>query len=317
MGVPETYPVTGARMSKQSKIVIFCGKGGVGKTTLSLAYGLAQASKGQRVVLVSSHPLPELAVAVSLAGLSEEMPDAAKKLFVVHLDAKELLGEVVEKNFPVQWVARAVLHSQIYRNLVEVAPGLKEFYFLARLQQLAERTRAASPDAPPDYDLLLWDAPGTGHFVSTLRAARSFEVYLSGPLAAAGADMNRFFSNAENIAVLPTTTLEEMAIEETVEMCKTLEQEFHLRPTAVLLNQVSPLCSASDAEVAEVHRQSEASSSEALRFAVDRGMLERERVVEIRSALGAPGIPVERVREFRTDLDLLRQTGRSLEGLPL
>src|SRR5215475_3644828 len=136
-------------MNKQSKIIIFCGKGGVGKTTLSLAYGLSQAQKGQRVVLVSSHPLPELAVAISLAGLSEQMPDAAKKLFVVHLDAKELLAEVVEKNFPVQWVARAVLQSQIYKNLVAVAPGLKEFYFLARMQQLAERTRAAAPDGPP------------------------------------------------------------------------------------------------------------------------------------------------------------------------
>lgn len=303
-------------MSQLSKIAIFCGKGGVGKTTLSLAYGLSQAAKGKRVVLVTSHPLPELAVAVSLAGLSKEMPDAAKNLFVVHLDAKELLDEVVEENFPVAWVARAVLNSDIYRNLVNVAPGLKEFYFLARLQQLAERTRAAS-DAAPDYDLLLWDAPATGHFLTTLRAARSFEVYLTGPLASAGADMNRFFSNAANIAVLPTTTLEEMAIEETVEMCKALEQEFHLRPAAVLLNQVSPLCSASEAAVAGVHAESQASASEALRFAVDRGIEERERVVELRAALGAPGIAVERIRSFRSDLDLLRQTGKSLEGLAL
>jgi hypothetical protein len=304
-------------MNKQSKIVIFCGKGGVGKTTLSLAYGLAEAQKGQRVVLVSSHPLPELAVAVSLAGLSLEMPDAAKKLFVVHLDAKELLAEVVEKNFPVQWVARAVLHSQIYRNLVTVAPGLKEFYFLARMQQLAERTRAASPDGPPDYDLLLWDAPSMGHFISTLRAARSFEVYLSGPLAAAGADMNRFFSNADHIGVLPATTLEEMAIEETIEMCRTLEHEFQLRPSAVLMNQVSPLCAASEGEVAAVERQLQANPSEALQFAVERGMLERSRAAELHQVLKAPGIAVERIREFRNDLDLLRQAGQSLEGLAI
>ena len=304
-------------MSKLSKIAIFCGKGGVGKTTLSLAYGLARAAQGQRVVLVTSHPLPELAVAVSLAGLSKEMPDAAKNLFLVHLDAKELLDEVVEENFPVQWVAQAVLKSQIYRNLVEVAPGLKEFYFLARLQQLAERTRAAASDGAPDYDLLLWDAPATGHFLTTLRAARSFEVYLSGPLAAAGADMNRFFSNAANIAVFPTTTLEEMAMEETVEMCRALDQEFHLKPSAVLLNQVSPLCSATTDAVQNVQRLSEASSSEALHFAVDRGLQERERATELHASLGTPGIAVERIRGFRSDLDLLRQAGGILQGLPL
>lgn len=304
-------------MSKLSKIVIFCGKGGVGKTTLSLAYGVRQAAAGRRVVLVTSHPLPELAVAVSLAGLSKELPDAAKNLFVVHLNSKELLDEVVEENFPVHWVATAVLNSQIYKNLVEVSPGLKEFYFLARMQQLAERKRAASGDGEADYDLLLWDAPATGHFLTTLRAARSFEVYLTGPLAAAGADMNRFFSNAANIGVLPTTTLEEMAIEETIEMCRALEREFSLRPTAVLLNQVSPLCSASAEQVDEVRRRSEASTSEALRFAVDRGMQERERVQQLHAALGAPGVAIERIRGFRSDLDLLQQAGRSLEGLAL
>ena len=304
-------------MSKLSKIAIFCGKGGVGKTTLSLAYGLSQAAKGKRVVLVTSHPLPELQVAVSLAGLSKEMPDAAKNLFLVHLNAKELLGEVIEEHFPVQWAAQAVLKSDIYRNLVEVSPGLKEFYFLARLQQLAERRRPASNESDADYDLLLWDAPATGHFLTTLRAARSFEVYLTGPLAAAGADMNRFFSNAANIAVLPTTTLEEMAIEETIEMCRALQQEFQLKPTAVLLNQVSPLCSAPEDAVQDVQRQSQASANEALRFAVDRGLQERERAAEVNASLRAPGIPVERIRGFRSDLDLLKQAGGVLQGLSL
>ena len=38
----------------QSKIIVFCGKGGVGKTTLSLSMALRCAQNGKRVVVVSS-----------------------------------------------------------------------------------------------------------------------------------------------------------------------------------------------------------------------------------------------------------------------
>ncbi len=54
-------------MSESARLVIFCGKGGVGKTTLSLATGLKHAMRGQKVLVVSSHPLAELALSVSLA----------------------------------------------------------------------------------------------------------------------------------------------------------------------------------------------------------------------------------------------------------
>jgi anion-transporting ArsA/GET3 family ATPase len=294
-------------VNPQSKIVIFCGKGGVGKTTLSLSLALRAAESGKKVVVVSSHPLPELAVAVSLDGIEEKFPTAARNLFVVHLDPKELMADVVRNNFPSQWVADAVLNSQIYRNLIEVAPGLKEFQFLARLQQLAERTASGAPD----FDLLLWDAPSSGHFLSTLYSARNFETFLTGPLSVAGAEMARFFSNTSNIRLLPVTTLEEMAIEETVEMCNKLEKEFALRAEAVVMNLVSPLAGADEAAIDSLR----GAADPALRFAVDRAGIEHERAAGLKRDIPAPQLVVERARHWSTDLDLLAQIGRSLDAV--
>jgi len=302
-------------MAAQSRIVIFCGKGGTGKTTLSLSFGLHHAAAGRKVLVVSSHPLPALAVAVSLDGLAQRYPAAAQNLFVVHLEARELLAELVRNNFPVQWVARAILESDIYNNLVEVAPGLKEFYFLARLQQLAERKATAGDYA--NYDLLLWDAPATGHFLGTLRSAKAFETYLTGPLSVAGADLARFFSNAANIVLLPTTTLEEMALQETAEMCQALDQDFQLRPARVLLNLVSPVVAAAQDEVTRLSRDAEQSNDPALRFAVERGLVERQRASEARRQLGAPTVAVERAQHWSNDLDLLSQIGRTLAAVPV
>jgi len=291
----------------QSKIIIFCGKGGVGKTTLSFSLALRCAESGKKVVVVSSHPLAELALTMSLGGIPEKFPSSARNLFVVHLDPKELLADLVRKNFPSQWVADAVLNSQIYYNLIEVAPGLKEFQFLVRLQQLAERTASGAPD----YDLLLWDAPSSGHFLSTLHAARNFETFLSGPLGAAGADLARFFSNMSNITLLPVTTLEEMAIEETVEMCARLEAEYSLKATSLLLNLVSPLVTAAQADVDSL----QSTTDPALRFALDRGLLERERAAELMEKIPAPQVTVDRARHWNSDLDLLDQVGHSLDKI--
>jgi anion-transporting ArsA/GET3 family ATPase len=291
----------------QSKIIIFCGKGGVGKTTLSLSMALRHAERGKRVVVVSSHPLNELAVAVSLAGIAEAFPTAERNLFVVHLNSKELLEDEVRKNFPSQWMADRVLNSNIYQSLVEVAPGLKEFYFLARLQQLAERKAAGAPD----YDLLLWDAPASGHFLGTLHAARNFETFLSGPLASAGADLARFFSGASNITLLPITTLEEMVIEEMLEMCSRLDAEFAMKASAVLLNLVSPLAGASEDDIEALRGRSDP----ALHFALERGTGERERAAYLRQQILAPQVEVERASRWASDLDLLAQIGRSLDEI--
>ncbi len=317
MALPRSYnrDTYGERMTSSSKIVVFCGKGGVGKTTLCLAHAVRQATLGRKVVVVSSHPPEELRVAVSLDALARELPETSRMLSVVYIEPRTLLADVVRASLPVGFVAEKILDSSIYRNLLEVAPGLKEFYFLARLQQLAERRIEARSTAALDFDLLLWDAPATGHFLAMLRSARRFETYATGPLAAAGADFARFFSSVDRVGAVPVTTLEEMAVEETTELTRVLAEEFLLRSASVVMNLVSPLLAAPDADVEALHRQLEGGSDATLRFALDRTRIERARAAEIRRRVTAPLVAVERVRGGPVDLDLLLKIGPALDAL--
>jgi anion-transporting ArsA/GET3 family ATPase len=289
-----------------SRILIFCGKGGVGKTTVSLAMALKHAAVGKRTLVVTSHPLAELGAAISLEGLGAQYPGAGKNLMIVHLDPQELLSDMVHRNFPVTAAADRVVRSAIFRNIVEIAPGLKEFYFLARLQQLAEREGESAAAA---YDLMIWDAPATGHFLSTLRSARTFEHYLSGPLASAGAEVARFFSDTANVSIAPVTTLEEMAIQETIELAGELEREFRLKGRALVMNLVSPVVNAPEDELREL----ESFRDPALRFIFGRGQAERERAASLLASLQIPGVAIPRIGHSASDLALLGHIADKLD----
>jgi arsenite-transporting ATPase len=295
----------------QARLAIFCGKGGVGKTTLSLAAGLKLAISGRKVLVVTSHPLGELALSVSLEGLAARFPAAASNLFVLHIDPQDLINDFVKRHFPVSLIRQRVLNSSVFESLVEIAPGLKEVFFLWRLQELAERRAVESSLPTPAYDCLIWDAPATGHFLSTLRGAKNFESFLTGPLAEAGARTHRFFASSRNICLFPVTSLEEMAIVETLEVAQSMAADFGVPCAALLVNCASPMCSAPEDDITALVEPS--ASSPALQFAVRRGLMERQRLKDLASALPSPQVLIPRVTHSSNDLDLIARIGERMD----
>jgi len=296
-----------------SRVVIFCGKGGVGKTTLSLALGLRHARAGRNVLVVSSHPLQELAVSISLSGLKESCPAAVIHLFIVHIDAREILGKKVRQQIPTEFLARKVLSSRLYQNLIEVAPGLKELAFLARLRQLADGT--VQDGVTPRYDLVIWDAPASGHFLQTLKVSRNFDTYLSGPFAVLGKELLHFLSDPARIRILPVAIPEEMSVDETIEMCGHLKDEFGMAPAALICNMASPLLSASDSVYREVCGESATAgaSSADFKFILERHAVERQLFQRLCAAVPAAPCIVERVPQYDSDLELLDGLARAME----
>jgi anion-transporting ArsA/GET3 family ATPase len=262
--------------------------------------------------VVTSHPLPELAASVSLAGLKERYPEAADNLFVIHVDPREVLNDTVRATVPSSIVIKAILASSVYQSLVEVAPGLKEIAFLSRLHRLTEEPS----EAGKTFDRVVWDAPATGHFLQTLLVSRNFEQYLSGPFALLGAQLASFSSDATRFAVLPITTLEEMAVEETIELWQQLRGDLAIEPKAVLCNMVSPLARSTQ-PVEELQAQLEAQGDDgAIQFILDRNAIERSLFAKIRAAVPGALRLIERKAAWTTDLDLLLDIAKQMEDFP-
>jgi hypothetical protein len=291
-------------------VTIFCGKGGTGKTSLSFALGLCYAVRGLRTVVVTSHPLSEVAASASLSGLETAHSTAAANLFVMRIDPAEVLNNLVRRTVPSGILVNAILKSRVYQSLTEVAPGLREIAFLYRLRQLAEE---GAQDGHK-FDRLVWDAPATGHFLQMLRVSRNFETYLSGPFALLGTQITKLFSDPGKLQVIPVTTLEEMAVQEAIEMCQQLAGDLSIQARDVVCNMASPLAG-SEEPLDGFAQQWKDSPSSDVKFLLDRIGIERLQLGSLRSALQAKLHLVRRKTSWATELDLLFQLAQQVEPL--
>ena len=171
----------GARMQVPGpgvSLLIFAGKGGVGKTTLACAAALQLAeSSSRRVLLVSTGP------SHSLSGCLDQAIDSEPKPILPGLTALEIDSEAefeamkrqyagdiekflesVSSNFDLTF-DREVLE----RTLDLSPPGLDEVMGLTRVMALL---------ASRDYDVLVLDSAATGHLIRLLELPEIVDQWL-------------------------------------------------------------------------------------------------------------------------------------------
>jgi anion-transporting ArsA/GET3 family ATPase len=150
-------------------IVVCCGAGGVGKTTVSAALGLALARRGGRVAVVTIDPARRLAAALGLEELGDEPrrvegadPAGAGELWALQLDAKATFDRLVTRHAPDPAAAERILGNRIYGHLSGAVAGSQEFMAVERLNELTldgrfDRIVLDTPPAQNALDFL--DAP--------------------------------------------------------------------------------------------------------------------------------------------------------------
>src|SRR5262245_868917 len=100
-----------------NRVVVCCGAGGVGKTTIAAALALRAAEYGRTVVVLTIDPARRLAQALGVDGLGNSpqrvplCPEASGELHAMMLDMRRTFDEmVVEYSGPMR--AQAILNNQ-------------------------------------------------------------------------------------------------------------------------------------------------------------------------------------------------------------
>lgn len=148
-----------------AKVVICCGSGGVGKTSLSAALALQLARGGARVAVLTIDPARRLADSLGVGAIGNEpvaVPLAgAGRLDALMLDARHTFDALVRRFAADPAAAERVLANRYYQFASTRLGGSHEYMAMERLLDLAESGR---------YDVVVLDTPPTRHALDFLRA---------------------------------------------------------------------------------------------------------------------------------------------------
>ncbi len=225
----------------QSHVLVVAGKGGVGKTTMSAALAKMAAGAGKSVLIVELEGKSGIAAAfgrhgdlgyeeVLLApgapGGSGSAPVRARRL-----TPDDALVEYLEDH-GLKRVSKRLAHSGILDVVSTAIPGIRDVLVLGKVKQL-ERDGAA--------DLILVDAPATGHAITFLTSASGMvSAARGGPLRTQAQDVVELLSDPARCRVILVTLPEELPVSETVESAYTLEDKAGVQLGPVIVNACDP-----------------------------------------------------------------------------
>jgi len=160
----------------RTKILLFGGKGGVGKTTVSSATALLLANAGKKVLIVSSDPAPSLSD-IFETRIGGTVTKLAPGLFALEMDA----GQAVEKyklrygGIVVDILSTIIpVGDEILDDIPsDVAPGFDELFALEEVLTFMDW----------DYDFIVWDTAPAGHTLRLLSLPETIAKYATGMLS--------------------------------------------------------------------------------------------------------------------------------------
>ncbi len=226
------------------KLLVVTGKGGAGKSLLALALAHRLALGGKKIWLVEIGRkrdkdftrLPELLECTRLSHKPElvTLPHTQVEIYASVLNPTLSLAEYVDLKLPTAGLAGVLLNNRITASLLEVVPGLPDLVTLGKLWHSV--TRPQKSFAP---DLIVLDAPATGHALALLRAPANFrKITKVGPIFRDASLMVEFLGDPKRTGLVLTTIPEEMSVQETLELEKNLAKDFP--PPFVLVNKCFP-----------------------------------------------------------------------------
>ena len=210
------------------------GKGGVGKTTVATGLALAASRRDKKVLLALVNCKERVSQLLDTEPIGHEIVTVAENLDVVNMTPDAALEEYGLMILKVKAVFNAVFKNRLVRAFLKGTPGLEAWSMLGKAFY-----HACPPKGEPDYDLVIVDAPATGHALDMLRVPFVIEnVAPPGLLRRDAARAAKMFRDPERAGAVLVTLPEYMPASETIELSNALADELEIPVLHLVINRV-------------------------------------------------------------------------------
>lgn len=213
-------------------LLFVLGKGGVGRTTVAAALALQAGAAGKKALVVEMNGVWDIGRRFGKRPSYEPVP-IAQNVHWRSLTTRACLEDFGRTKLKLGRVGARLMGSRPLRAFVNAVPGLPDLLQLGKIENLLNDPG----NGDPVYDLVIVDAPATGHGLSLLAAPQSMsDLTESGPFH----DLARIIADAlraPTTGLVVATLAEELPLSETLELLDTLERSpLHL--AEVVANKV-------------------------------------------------------------------------------
>jgi len=219
------------------RLIIISGKGGVGKTAIATALGLRAAAAGLNTILCEVSENEKIAPLFGRAASSyRETPLGVPNLSSIYIDPQESFNEFVRRRLKIAALWKPVVESKLISAFIQAAPGMKEIMTLGKVMELE---RARTKNGEPKYDLIILDAPATGHGLSLFRSPLlAMRATKAGPIYQKAKLIVDLLRDEARTRMHIVTLAEEMPVAETLEMIAAIRVDLHIPLGTILINAV-------------------------------------------------------------------------------
>lgn len=213
------------------------GKGGVGKTTVASALALYFSQKDYRTLLIEFGNRNGLANFFELHTTLEpgRFYELSYNLHLLSITPQQCLSEYGLRKLRFKTLFKLIFGNPTVAALLRGIPGMDDLLLLGKILYHVD----GSWGGKDLYQRVIVDAPSTGQGIALFSlTGMILEAVKTGPMVNEVKRMHNFLHAPESTSFILTTIPEELAVEEAIEMYKTMKARFGLSAARVVVNKV-------------------------------------------------------------------------------